>query len=60
MLNDVVRESVLPSCWYRKYKANRTMGKSRQRCTRHARAILSRNEIANQERLFWEIHQSYC
>ena len=33
---------------------------SRQRCTRHARVILSRSVIANQERSFWEINQSYC
>ena len=33
---------------------------SRQRCTRHARVNLSRNVIANQERPFWEINQSYC
>ena len=33
---------------------------TRQRCTRHARVNLSRNVIANQERPFWEINQSYC
>ena len=29
-------------------------------CTRHAPVTLSRNVVANQERLFWEINQSYC